>query len=127
MATSHQEMLKSYEELVVWQKGIDLVAVIYQITGLFPKTEIYGLVSQMRRASVSIPSNIAEGYARKGRQEYIQFLRVAFGSGAELETQLKIAVRLKFVSKNEIEKTEILLTEVMKMLNALIRSLVAKP
>lgn len=119
--------MKSYEELVVWQKAIDLVVDVYRITGLFPKTELYGLVSQMRRASVSIPSNIAEGYARKGRQEYIQFLRIAFGSGAELETQLKIAVRLMFVSKNETEKTEILLTEVMKMLNALIRSLVAKP
>lgn len=88
---------------------------------------MYGLVSQMRRASVSIPSNIAEGYARKGRQEYVQFLRVAFGSGAELETQLKIAERLKFVSKSEAETTTVLLSEVMRMLNALIGSLVARP
>ena len=119
--------MKSYEELLVWQKSMDLVVLIYQTSSLFPKTEIYGLTSQMRRASVSIPSNIAEGYSRKGRQEYIQFLRIAFGSGAELETQLKIAERLKFVSKNEIENTESLLNEVMRMLNVLIRSLVTKP
>lgn len=119
--------MKSYEELQVWQKSMDLVVSVYQLTDKFPKSEVYGLTSQMRRATVSIPSNIAEGYSRKGRQEYIQFLRIAFGSGAELETQLKIALRLDFVSKNKIEITESLLSEVMRMLNALIRSLSPKP
>ncbi|OGX07150.1 MAG: hypothetical protein A2Z88_08745 [Omnitrophica WOR_2 bacterium GWA2_47_8] len=119
--------MKSYEELIVWQKGMDVVVLVYELTNLLPKSEIYGLTSQMRRASVSIPSNIAEGYTRKGRQEYLQFLRIAFGSGAELETQLKIAERLEFVSKQDTEKTLALLDEVMRMLNALIRSLSPKP
>jgi four helix bundle protein len=106
---------------------MDLVVLVYELTALFPKTEIYGLTSQMRRAAISIPSNIAEGYSRKGRQEYIQFLRIAFGSGAELETQFKIANRLNFVTKKETEKATLLLDEIMRMLNALMRSLAPKP
>ena len=74
-------MLTSYKELTVWQKSIELVVEVYRITDSFPKSELYGLVSQMRRAAVSIPSNIAEGYSRGHRPEYIQFIRVAFGSG----------------------------------------------
>jgi four helix bundle protein len=83
--------LKSYKELKVWQKSIELVKEIYRITNGFPRNEIYGLVIQMRRAAVSIPSNIAEGYSRKNLKEYLQFLRVAYSSSAELETQLIIA------------------------------------
>jgi|SRR3989344_2255300 len=119
--------MKSYRELFVWQKGMDVVTEIYRFTEKFPKTEIYGLVSQMRRSAVSIPSNIAEGYARKYKQEYIQFLRIAFGSGAELETQLEIAKRLGFTAGGDIIRLENLLAEVMKMLNALVASLAAKP
>src|SRR3990167_3497670 len=98
--------MKSYRELFVWQKGMDVVTEIYRFTEKFPKTEIYGLVSQMRRSAVSIPSNIAEGYARKYKQEYIQFLRIAFGSGAELETQIIIAKNLQFLEKNNAQKAE---------------------
>lgn len=119
--------MNSYQQLIVWQKSIDLVVEIYRLTNLFPKTEIYGLTSQMRRAVVSVPSNIAEGFARKHRPEYIQALRIAFGSGAELETQLIIAKRLNFAPLSEFQKSGMLLDEVMKMTNALINSLVAKP
>src|SRR3989344_4866217 len=97
-------MLTSYRELTVWQKGIDLVLEIYRLTNLLPKSELYGLASQMRRAAVSIPSNIAEGYSRNHRPEYVQFVKVAFGSGAELETQLTITKKLELVPKQECGK-----------------------
>lgn len=119
--------MNSYQELKVWQKSIDLVEEVYQITKLYPKEELYGITSQTRRATVSISANIAEGYARKHRQEYIQFLRIAFGSGAEFETHLIIAKRLQFASISRIEKCQNMLDEIMRMLNALINSLVAKP
>lgn len=119
--------MQSYRELVVWQRGVHTVSKIYALTATFPESEKFGLTSQMRRAAVSIPSNIAEGYARKHRAEYIQFLRVAFGSGAELETQLHIARELGFVKDTDTLETEQFLSEVMRMLNKLIASLVAKP
>jgi len=119
--------MQSYKDLFVWQKGIELVSEIYKITEKFPKHEIYALTSQMRRAAVSIPANLAEGYARKHRSEYIQFVRIAFGSGAELETHVYIAQNLGYVSKQETARAEALLDEVMRMLNKLSSSLVAKP
>ena len=119
--------MQSYRELIVWQKSIKLVKEVYQLTQSFPKEEIYGLSSQMRRAAVSIPSNIAEGYVRKHKQEYIQFLRIAFGSGAELETQFEIAKQLNYFTDKQTQKAESDLTEVMKMLNKLISTLVARP
>ena len=115
--------MQSYKDLVVWQKSIQLVSAIYRITEKFPKSEIFGLTSQMRRAAVSIPANLAEGYARKHRAEYVQFVRIAFGSGAELETFLVIAQNLKFVKKEEVVEAEKLLDEIMRMLNKLISGL----
>ena len=113
--------LKSYKELKVWQKSIELVKEIYKITNQFPREEIYGLSIQMRRAVVSIPSNVAEGYLRKSLKEYLQFLRVAYSSSAELETQLIIA---KDIYQNiDYQKGESLLEEVQKMLNILIKKL----
>lgn len=112
-------MLNSHKELIVWQKGIDLVINIYKLTEDFPKEELYGITSQMRRCAVSIPSNIAEGYNRRSKKEYAQFIMVAFGSGAELETQLIIAQKLKFLDPEKFKQTIMLLTEVMKMLNRL--------
>lgn len=113
--------LKSYKELIVWQKSIELVKKIYKLTASFPKDEIYGLASQMRRAAVSIPSNIAEGYARKNLKEYLQFLRISYGSSAELETQIVIAKDLyKDIDYNTIES---LLEEILKMLNIMIAKL----
>ena len=93
--------VKSYQDLIVWQKAMDLVTEIYRITKNFPKEEIYGLTNQMRRAAISIPSNIAEGHARKSRAEYIRFLSIAQGSRAELETQILIAVRLGYLADDE--------------------------
>lgn len=112
-------MLNSYKELIVWQKAFELSKEIYQITAKFPKSEIYGLASQMRRCAVSIPSNVAEGYTRAHRQEYIQFSRTAFASGAELETQLLLAKELGFINLKDFTSLSDLLTEVMKMLNKL--------
>lgn len=116
-------MLTSYQQLIVWQKAFELSIKIFKITSRFPKSELYGLVSQMRRCAVSIPSNIAEGYSRGYRQEYIQFLRTAFVSGAELETQLLISKELFFLNLKEFNEISSLLTEVQKMLNKLISNL----
>jgi four helix bundle protein len=115
--------IKSYKDLIVWQKSIDLVLEIYRITKMFPKEEIYGITNQMRRAAVSIPSNIAEGSARKNHKELLYFLNVAFGSGAELETQIIITKKLELVKMLEFEKVNNLLTEVMKMIRGLTSSL----
>jgi four helix bundle protein len=115
--------MKSFKELIVWQKSVVLCTEIYKITNNFPKSEIYGITSQIRRSSVSIPSNIAEGHCR-GRKEYIQFLKVAFGSGGELETQLIIALNIRYLTQKEYDELNSLLEEVMKMLNKIISSLV---
>lgn len=120
-------MLYSYKELIVWQKSFNLSKGIFKVTVNFPKSETYGLVSQMRRASVSIPSNIAEGYSRGHKQEYLQFIRIAFGSAAELETQLLLAKELGFVDESNFEDLNNLLTEVLKMLNKLISKIQTLP
>ena len=116
-------MAYSYRELLVWQKGVSLVVEIYRLTELFPKSELYGLTSQMRRAAVSIPANIAEGSARGHRQEYCQFVKIAYASGAELETHIEIAKQLKFIGNTDTEHIEGLLEELMKMMNVLAKSL----
>ena len=90
--------MNSYKDLVVWQKAIDLTIEIYSLTNLFPKEEMYGLVSQIRRSAVSIPSNIAEGQARKYHQQFSHFLSIAQGSLAELETQIIIAIKLGYIA-----------------------------
>ena len=114
-------MINTYKDLIVWQKSIKLVLEIYKITKEFPKEELYGLTSQMRRSAVSISSNIAEGRCRGTKKDFSQFLRISFGSGAELETQIIIA---KELYKNvDYFKAEALLEEVMKMLNVMIRNI----
>jgi len=105
---------QSYKDLIVWQKSYKLVLRIYEITKSFPKSETYGLSQQMRRAAVSIPSNIAEGYGRKHKAEYHQFLSIAYGSMTELETQYMLAVDLKYSEK--CDQTEGLINEVGAML-----------
>lgn len=112
-------MLNTYRELIVWQKSFELARPIYEVTGNFPKSEIYGITSQMRRASISIPSNIAEGFARKHKKEFSQFVSVAFGFGAELETQLLLSKELRFITEGKFNELNDLLREIMKMLNAL--------
>lgn len=103
------------------------MTMLYEVTSSFPKTEQFGLTSQMRRASVSIPANIAEGYSRRHKAEYVQFLRIAFGSGAELETHLLIAKNLGFIKEQALIKVEVLLDEVMRMLNKMISTPSSKP
>jgi len=105
---------KSFKDLIVWQKSYKLVLETYKMTKAFPKTETYGLSQQIRRAAISIPSNIAEGYGRKHKLEYEQFLSIAYGSLLEVETQCLLAADLKYVNKCEI--IEILLKEVGAML-----------
>ena len=111
---------QTYKELTVWQKSMDLVVKIYKRTEKFPKTEAYGLTSQLRRATVAIPSNIAEGYRRRSPKEYANFLNIAYASGAELETQIEIAKRLQFIALDSWKTTDGLLNEIMRMLNTLI-------
>lgn len=112
--------IKTYKELIVWQKSVELVKEIYILTDKFPKSEIYGITSQMRRASISVPSNIAEGYGRKSQKEYSQFYATSYGSALELETQLIISKELKFLKPEAFRKGESLLMEVLKMLNSML-------
>lgn len=113
-------MANGYRNLIVWQKSTDLVTSIYTLTESFPKTELFGLTSQMRRSAVSIPSNIAEGSKRQSKADFRNFLAVALGSAAELETQLELANRLKFSDAKISSKTTNLLSEVSKMLTTLV-------
>ncbi|RLG33355.1 four helix bundle protein [Methanosarcinales archaeon] len=115
--------MKNYKELEVWKKGVDLIVEVYGITKGFPQEEKFGLVSQIQRAAVSIPANIAEGWGRGSTKEYIQFLRMARGSLMELETHLIVSQRLNYINQ---ETLELMLEEIQtlgKMLNALITSL----
>lgn len=115
--------VKSYKDLIVWQKAMDLVEMVYQATRTFPQEERYGLTSQLRRAVVSVPSNIAEGHARKSTAEYINFLSIARGSLAEVETQLLIAQRLGYLHRTYLRPIMQVHTEVSKMLPALMEKL----
>jgi four helix bundle protein len=115
--------LKSYKDLVVWQKSVELCIETYKVTENYPKSELYGLTLQTRKSAVSIPSNIAEGQRRGHKAEYVQFLQISFGSGAELESQLLIANKIGYLPNKEYERLEILLDEVMRMLNGLLKSL----
>ena len=114
MKTNPPGRTRTFRDLIVWQKGYRLVLKIYKITKTFPTAEQYGLVQQMRRAAVSIPSNIAEGYGRKHKPEYNQFLRHAYGSLLELQTQYLLSVDLGYTDKNA--RIEPLLDEVGAML-----------
>jgi four helix bundle protein len=101
--------MPTHKDLQIWQLGIELVETVYKVTAIFPASEMYGLTSQMRRAAVSVPSNIAEGAARQGQKEFIQFLYIALGSLSELETQFVIATRLGYqVNDGCLEKIEAL-------------------
>jgi four helix bundle protein len=116
-------MIQSFKDLIVGQKAYELVLRVYRLTEKFPKSEQYGLLSQIRRSSISIVSNIAEGYQRQHGGEYIQFLFISFGSCAELETQLMISKDLGYISREEFEGLDSLLNEVGKMINAMIKKL----
>jgi four helix bundle protein len=115
--------MNGYRDLIVWQKSMDLVIVVYELTEKFPKSEIYGLTSQIRRCTVSMPSNIAEGSRRRTQKDFRQFLIIAYSSGSELETQIEIAKRLPFGKNLDYIKVDSLLIEVMKMLNKMISNI----
>ncbi|HMA36516.1 MAG TPA: four helix bundle protein, partial [Chloroflexia bacterium] len=115
--------IRTYRDLVVWQKSMDLVVDIYRFARLFPADEQWGLTSQIRRAVVSIPANIAEGYGRLHRADYVRFLSIARGSLTEVETHLQIAIRLDYLNRQAVVDVWNLLQEVGRLLNGLIRSL----
>jgi len=115
--------VKDYKDLRVWQKGIEIVDKIYSITNCFPKEELYGLVIQMRKAAVSIPSNVAEGFVRHHSKEYKQFLYISLGSCAELDTQVVIAHRRSYITKKSLEELAEDINYETRMLVSLINKL----
>jgi len=116
-------VLESFKDLKVWQKSYHLCLVLYRITGKFPKEERYGLTSQMRRAAVSIPSNIAEGYGRKSTADYLRLLYIAYGSTCELETQVILSGDLSYTNQVDFKVLKDDTEEVERMLKGLIKSL----
>jgi four helix bundle protein len=115
--------MKTYRDLLVWQKSMALVTEIYRLSKAFPKDEAYGLASQMRRCAVSIPSNMAEGYGRNSTGDYIRFLYIATGSLYELQTQIEIALNLQYMNKTDFDKLYESSREIERMLNSLTRKL----
>jgi four helix bundle protein len=119
--------MKSFKELQVWQKGIELVEMVYKITATFPEEEKYGLRTQMRRAAVSIPSNIAEGHLRKTAKDFKQFIAIARGSCAELETQIIISYKLAFIQEDNFSNLSSKVEELSKMLSSFYSKINSKP
>ena len=119
-------MIHNFEEMYVWQKAMQLVREVYRLVRLLPKEETYALSDQMRRAAVSIPSNIAEGYGRHSANEYVRFLNIARGSKNELETQLQICVMLGYLQHEDALAASVLCKEVSRMINALLKTITNK-
>jgi len=118
--------MKTYTELFVWQKSMELVTAIYRETRNFPKEEVYGLTSQIRRCAISIPSNIAEGFGRKSQQDFIRFLKISMGSLFELQTQLRIAKNLDYLEEVNFNTVFEESREIERMLSAFIQSITDK-
>ena len=117
-----KQQLKSFKNLTVWQKAVDLAALVYSVTEKFPKPELYGITNQMRRSAVSISSNIAEGFKRNHNKEKTQFYNIAYGSVAELESQIEVSLKLSFLNNQDYQNLISLVIEVGKMLDGLIKS-----
>jgi four helix bundle protein len=115
--------MKTHKDLDVWNKSIEMVTGIYKLTRNFPKEELYGLTNQVRRAAVSVPSNIAEGSGRNSSREFLQFLYYSKGSLMELETQIIIAHNLNYLNNEQKQEMDIILTDISKMLSKLIQSI----
>jgi len=115
--------VKNYQELIVWQKAMDLVEEVYRASKSFPREEIYALTSQIRRAAVSVPSNIAEGQGRRTTSDFLRHLSIAYGSLREVETQILIAGRLQYVRATSVEQVMLSAGEVGRLLNGLMNSL----
>ena len=120
------EEIKTHKDLKIWQRSVALVTRVYAITEMFPKSEMWGLTNQIRRASVSVPSNIAEGSGRRSDKELVQFLHIASGSLAELETQFIIAKNLGFITNNEYSDIEQDIQEIIRMVSAMSKSILNK-
>ena len=116
-------IIKNYQELIVWNKAMDLVSEVYSLTKLLPKEELFALSNQMRRAAISVPSNIAEGQQRMAPRKFIRFLTIARGSNGELQTQLLICARLSYFTSDQIQPVLSLSYEISKMLTTLIAKL----
>jgi four helix bundle protein len=121
-----QQKIRTYRDLIVWQKSIHIVTDIYRVTKHFPKQETFGLVLQIRRSSISVPSNIAEGYSRYSNREFTRFLEIAIGSLAEMQTQLLISLNLEYISETDFKTVTENSREIERMLSSLIRKLKAK-
>lgn len=115
--------IKSYKDLIIWQKGIEIVDLVYVLTKSFPKEEVFSLTSQIKRCSVSIPSNIAEGWGRGSEKSFLNFLNIARGSLYELETQIEIATRQEYLDEEARNQIVLLLTEESKMLSSFMNKL----
>ena len=115
--------MKSYRDLIVWQKSMNWVTLVYKISEVFPESEKFGLVSQIKRSSVSVPSNIAEGYGRNYKKDDAKFLQIARGSLYECQTQIEIAVNLGFIKREQIQEASDLSIEIEKMLNSLVNKI----
>ncbi len=122
LGTETRPALRSFRDLIVWKKAADLAVLVYKLTGQFPASELYGMTSQMRRAVISISSNIAEGFKRSHGGEKLQFYNIAYGSTAELESQSEIASRLGYISDEDSEALVAALNEISKMLDGLIKA-----
>lgn len=119
--------MRNHKDLIVWQKSMGLVKKLYQVTQSFPTEEVYGITSQMRRAAISIPSNIAEGYGRGHDKEIIHFLYISLGSASELETQLIISNDIHYLPDNSYQELSSLNNEIIRMLSSLINKRVQSP
>lgn len=118
--------IQTYRDLIVWQKSKQLVTTVYELTKDFPSSEIYGLTSQIRRSSISVPSNIAEGYGRKSNQDFARFLQISKGSLFELQTQMEIAKNLAYLKQTDLNSFNESSLEIEKMLGSLISKLLKK-
>jgi len=115
-----QQKIRGIKDLIVWQKSVALAVKIYQVTKKYPREEIYGLTSQIRRAAISIPSNIAEGHGKRSRLSFASHIDIALGSAAELETQLEISIKIGFLSQSDSDSLLAELNEIVKMLYGLL-------
>jgi four helix bundle protein len=127
MENDLMDKITSYRDLLVWQKAMSLVEECYRLTDAFPRREMFGLTAQVRRAAISVPSNIAEGHTRHHGKEYVQFLYVASGSLSEVETQMVLALRLKYLPKEECERFFCSSDEIGKMLTGLRKAICRNP
>lgn len=126
MNNRDKQKVEDYKNLIVWQRSMELAEEVYWLVKKLPKEELFALSDQIRRAVISIPSNIAEGYERDSTKEYIHFLSIAKGSKAELETQLLLCTKIHYLDNSDIEKSISLIQEIGKMLNSLQKHLIAK-